>query len=231
MKKKFLLISSILLTLIAFSGQAWSTSVKNTPNDSFEDYSDGSIFDYYQNSGALVGVYSGNDNDLDSIEDNINAWYRDNYDKFATISISTNDLRLSITGWNSSKDQDVTIGITKDGEEYKVDDVSSDYYSGTWMAFDLDDNSAAISFYIVKASTAFAIYYLDPAASEGSWSVYDIDASGVTNGKGVKSISHLTGFIVASDITGGGDPVPEPTTMILFGLGLLGLAKISRRKK
>lgn len=57
----------------------------------------------------------------------------------------------------------------------------------------------------------------------------------------VKGSAYLIGF---EDIVGGGDgdyndtmflvskiaPVPEPTTMILFGIGLLGLAGINRKK-
>jgi len=30
---------------------------------------------------------------------------------------------------------------------------------------------------------------------------------------------------------GGPPPVPEPSTMLLFGIGLLGLARVNRRKR
>lgn len=41
-----------------------------------------------------------------------------------------------------------------------------------------------------------------------------------------------TGFSFEVDnIALGKNPVPEPSTMLLFGLGFLGLARVSRRKK
>ncbi|NDY71053.1 hypothetical protein DO021_05765 [Desulfobacter hydrogenophilus] len=50
-------------------------------------------------------------------------------------------------------------------------------------------------------------------------------------GNGTAGSLKLYGVLDEGGGGGGGDPVPEPATFILFGIGLLGLAKISRRKK
>ena len=59
------------------------------------------------------------------------------------------------------------------------------------------------------------------------------------NFSGFENLSHVTFDIGANDIgiqldnivLSSPSPIPEPTTMLLFGVGLMGLAGVSRRKK
>lgn len=113
-------------------------------------------------------------------------------------------------GQNITLTQDAQVTITGSGGA-----------SGTWNTNSL---STAISFYVVKAANAYAMYEVVPADNTGSWSTFDLWKAGY-GGYGALDISHFTGYL--SDATPA--PVPEPSTLILLGAGLVGVVLLRRR--
>ncbi|MEN6374964.1 MAG: PEP-CTERM sorting domain-containing protein [Smithella sp.] len=98
---------------------------------------------------------------------------------------------------------------------------SYDGLSGTWNVV---PSSNTIDFYLVKGSDGFALYSLDPAASDGSWSTYDLWTSSWYKGKGEGiAISHFTAYNPSTT-------VPVPTTILLLGSGLWGVLAYGRKR-
>lgn len=104
-----------------------------------------------------------------------------------------------------------TGGNYRVGQEYRwISDNSAQFSLGTG-SWSLDGNTETMSFYLdsINGGMTLADYGLD-----GELGVHWTETCGNDVVEGV-----------------GGDPVPEPATMLLFGTGLAGLAGLRSRKK
>lgn len=109
------------------------------------------------------------------------------------------------------------------GEEFKVtfsEGTSQEGYYGSWSTL----NGPNIEFYTVKASTEFAVYWMgQDGASSGLWSTEHL----LNNGGNIPTISHLSLWNPSTETP----PIPEPSTVFLLGLGLLGILGLGRKLK
>ena len=209
--------------LIFLSSQGWATPILNLDgSDGFEDVND-TPYAHYANTGELIGVFGGNDNNLDTLEAQINTWLED-IKGLSTISLGASDIELTVTGWDGT--QDVDLGTSGTGDGGKVDNIAGGFLSGTWT---VSPGTSTLGIYSVKGGpNGYALYWVDPASNSGSWSTYDL---GLNSGDQGYSISHFTGIFQGTTPPPGPNPVPEPATMLLLGLGLLGVTGVGRKIK
>lgn len=92
--------------------------------------------------------------------------------------------------------------------------------NGEWGYWDTD---APVDFYGLKAAGVFALYAVAPSAMEGVWNTEDL----LNAGGQVPDLSNMTVWLI--DVHG--PIIPEPATVFLFGIGLLGIFGLGRRIK
>lgn len=103
---------------------------------------------------------------------------------------------------------------------YKVED-PTDADDDTY-AFYL--GSPQTDYFIVKNSTYYALFQNIDDFDWGVFDVSDVGESGLNLGTEGYTISHVTRF------DGAPAPVPEPSTVLLVGLGLVGLVGYNRKR-
>jgi len=119
-----------------------------------------------------MGTFSGNDNNVNAIETQIEAWFKNN-------GYGAIDVELSIY---AKVDEPAT---TKDGLTLTYD---SGKKTGTWSTI------VPIDFFTVKASNRYYIYWVNQADTSGNWTT-----AGLTNNGGQQpKISHLQTYTWAN---------------------------------
>ena len=206
MKKYLLILGAVSLIIIGLSSSAFSYTFGEE------------VFSTYKDLTYTYGTQVGES--PDSAQGKYLGTVYDGNDDVATLT----DFFVNYLGWNDplitfyGKDEDGELSILQ-----SQSNAEDELISGTWQTPESTSNSSdMVEFIIVKGTNSFSIHQYDPAAFSGEWNIgYLADAGGSGS---PATLSHISAY------NGGSTPVPEPSTILLMGAGLLGLVGYNRKR-
>jgi hypothetical protein len=97
--------------------------------------------------------------------------------------------------------------------------------SGTWQtSAPPTPPTDTIDILVVKGGTSFSVHQYIPAAPSGEWNIGRLADAGGSGGPA--ALSHLSAYL-GPDTSA---PVPEPTTILLIGMGLFGIVAAGKKR-
>jgi hypothetical protein len=202
----------------SFSIDTMSFIFSNESRSGFDDFSD-IYLGYYsplnEYSGYYLGTFEGN---TDSAGEGTRILALvERYLDFYNLEHSANYETGSY--YKVDKPDETTSNSFTSGPLTVTWDLSTGAKNGTWEF--TDESLLSLGFYAVKGAQEFSLYFVDPARTSGNWSTIHLKTP---NDKNIPEISHFSGLAGVTTV------VPEPSTFLLFGIGLIGLGLATRRR-
>lgn len=178
-------------------------------------------------SPLLIGVAQGNDNlaSVSSLLIKYNLSVPDSEDLPAAVTL-LGKYERDDNSWETGGDYFTmnfyTPSIYFEGSSFVWATTGS---QGYWRT--ADTTPSGDLFFSVKAGNDYALYYAGEPG-ESFWSTGDLGYNGNKMLKILRQMSHISFWTTGGTPTDPPAAVPEPGTLMLLGLGLLGLAPISR---